>query len=287
MDGFSLSIKTPSRDVAVEGPIPLGLTITYEGKDEVTVLGDEFIEVGFEPPQGWALKERPALRHLQGWLPTVTLKGGESLPLTVYLHDYFSSIAPGKVELPVTVKIWRKTEGQGEAVALREVCELDVSGPDPGRFAERIAEIGREIASEQSAERRLALYKSVASLSHPGLIAIFLGSLLDPAMLVFHSAARRRLVELAETYGKRGLIIEHLANHGGRYDGEFFALWRQQQVSLSDEEVARLCESSSLWVRLFCLEQYQQQYNRKGLIESLKAELGELTERVGNLKNAQ
>jgi hypothetical protein len=81
------------------------------------------------------------------------------------------------------------------------------------------------------------------------------------------------------------LLIKHLTNHGGRYDAEFFRLWQEKQIQLSEEEVARLCESSSLWIRLFCLEYYKKQYNRKGLVESLKSELKELIERAQNVKD--
>lgn len=286
MEGFSLSLKSSSGSVPFEGPIALDLTVTYEGTDEITILVDQFIEVEFEPPPGWTLKERSTLRNLDGWLPTMTLTTGQSFSLVIYLHNYFSSIAAGKTQLPVTVKIWREAEDSKEPIVLREVCELNVSEADPARFAERIADLQRQITSEQSAEKREALYQSIASLSHSDLIPIFVDSLLDPAMLMFHSTARRRLVELAETYDNRQLLINYLANHGGRYDGEFFSLWDQKQVRLSDEEVARLCESSSVWTRLFCLEHYQQQYNRKGLIDSLETELGELTERVRKLSNS-
>lgn len=286
MESFSLNVSSQSNEVPFEGPIPLELTITYEGKDEITILSEQFIEVEFEPPSGWALREKSSLRNLNGWLPTVTLTTGQSLSPVVYIHDYFSSITAGKIQLPVTVKIWRKAEDAKEPIVLREVCEFTVMEPDPVGFAERIAEIHRQIRSQQSGEKRLELYQSLASLSHDDLIPTFLDSLLDPAMLMFHSTARRRLVELADTDEKRQPLINHLASHGGRYDGEFFRLWQEGQVRLSDEEVAQVCESSSVWTRLFCLEHYREQYNRKGLIDSLEAELGELTERVRKLKKS-
>lgn len=269
----------------MEGPIPLTLTVAYDGADEVTILSGQFIEVEFEPPPGWMLKEKSALRHVQGWLPTETLAPGQSLSLEVYLHDHFSSITPGMVELPVSVKIARKTEPPAAPVTLREVCELDVTGPDPERFADRIAEIRQRILAQPSAEQRLELYKSLASLTHPDLIQLFLESLLDPGVQVFHLTARRRAAELAETFGRNDSVVRYLANHGGRYDEEFFRLWDQNQTRLLDEEIMRLCESTSLWTRLFCLEHFRQQYNRKGMIESLKTELQEVSERVENLEN--
>jgi hypothetical protein len=212
---------------------------------------------------------------------------GESLSFVIYLHDYFSSITPGKVQFPVTVKVWRKAEVAEEPTVLRQVCDIDVMQPDAERFADRIAEIRSRIAQEQSAEQRLELYKSLASLSHADLVPIFLESLLDPTAQVFHLTARRRAVQLAETYNNRELLINQLAHHGGRYDAEFFRLWQERKVRLSDEQIARLCDSASLWTRLFCLEHYGQQYNRKGLIDSLEAELGDLAERVHKLKSTE
>jgi hypothetical protein len=286
MEGFSLSVRSPSDRVLLEGPIPLSLMITYQGKGEIEILSDQFIDIEFEPPPGWTLKEKPKLRFLEGRLPTVTLAQGQSLSQQLYLHDYFSSITPGPTQLRITVTLHLHTEATSEPVVLQDVCAFEVMPPDPEGFQHRIEEIHRQILSEQSAEKRLELYKSLASLSHPDLIAIFLEALLDPAMLVFHRTARGRLVELAERYGQRDRIIKYLASHGSRYDGEFFRLWQQKQIRLSDEEILRLCESSSLWTRLFCLEHFEHQYNRKGLIESLKAELQELSERVRNLESA-
>lgn len=285
MEGFTLTIESPPGTVPLEGPIPLTLKIAYDGAAEITILSDQFIEIEFEPPPGWTLKEKPALRHIQGWLPTETLAPGQSLSLVVYLHDHFSSIAPGKVELPVSVKIARKTEPPAAPITLREVCELDVAGPDPERFAARIAEIRQRILAQPSAEQRLELYKSLASLTHPDLIHLFLESLLDPGALMFHLTARRRAAELARAFGRNDLVVRYLADHGGRYDEEFFRLWKQSQTQLPDEEIARLCESTSLWTRLFCLEHFRQQYNRKGMIESLKTELQEISERVKDLEN--
>jgi hypothetical protein len=287
METFSLSIYPGSVDVPFEGPIPVTLTITYHGEDPIEIMSDEFIDIEFEPPHGWQLKERPQLRHLVGILPSTTLSNGQSLSRQVYLHDYFSSITLGDTKLIVVVKVWPKSEGEAEPFVLRGVCSFNVMGPDPEGFKDRIRRIHQQILSEKSAEKRLELYKNLASLSHADLIPIFLESLLDPYMLVFHLTARRRLVDLVETYGKRDLLIAHLANHGGRYDAEFFRLWQEKQIRMSEEEISRLCESSSLWIRLLCLEHYGKQYNRKGLIESLKSELKELTERSQKLRYDQ
>ncbi|HZM85050.1 MAG TPA: hypothetical protein VFF31_00710 [Blastocatellia bacterium] len=287
MNIFSLGIYLGLVNVSFEGPIPVTLTMTYHGKDPIEIMSDEFIDIEFEPPQGWTLKERPKLRNLTGILPTTTLSNGQSLSRQIYLHDYFSSITPGDTKLTVVVKVWPKSEGKVEPFVLREFCSFKVMGPDPEGFKDRIRRIHQQILSEKSAEKRLELYKSLASLSHADLIPIFLESLLDPHMLVFHLTARRRLVDLAEKYGKRDSLIAHLANHGGRYDAEFFRLWQEKQIRLTEEEISRLCESSSLWVRLFCLENYGKQYNRKGLIDSLKSELKELTERAQNLRYDQ
>jgi hypothetical protein len=287
MNIFSLGIYPGSVNVPFEGPIPITLTITYQGENPIEIMSDEFIDIEFEPPHGWQLKERPQLRNLMGILPTTILTRGKSLSRQIYLHDYFSSITSGDTKLTVVVKVWPKSEGEVEPFVLREVCSFNVMGPDPEGFKDRIRRIHQQILSEKSAEKRLELYKSLASLSHPDLIPIFLESLLDPYMLVFHQTARRRLVDLVERYGKRDSLIANLANHGGRYDAEFFRLWKEKQIRLTEEEISRLCESSSLWIRLFCLEHYGKQYNRKGLIDSLKAELKELTERAQNLRYEQ
>jgi hypothetical protein len=288
MEGLALTVQSPSAEVPFEGPIPLILTITNHGTDAVTIPSDAFLDIEFESPPGWRLRETSGPRpyHLLGPLPTTTLAPGQWSSRVIYVHDYFASITPGPTELPVTVKLWPQG-GAGQPVVLRDVWGFAVMAPDPEGFETRIKAIQRHIAAERSAEQRLELYKSVASLAHPALIPLFLEALLDPTVQVFHLTARRRLVDLAETYGKLESIIQYLINYGSRYDAEFFRLWQQKQVRLSAEEINRLCESSSLWTRLFCLEYYRQQYNRQGLIQSLKAELEELTERVRTLENTQ
>ena len=287
MENLSLEVRSLSDVVPVEGPIPLSRTLTYHGEGQIVVASNELIDVTFEPPAGWSLKEAPKRDTLSGISPTSTLDKGQSLSSVIYLHDYFSQLMPGAVEIAVTVEIAPYVRGASELVVLRDVCSFTVLEPDPERFQERIEEIARSIESEPSGEKRLELYRSLGSLSHPDLVRVFINSLLDPAMLMFHATARKRLVELGEVYEKRTLIINHLANHGGRYDVEFFRRWRQLQIQLSEEEIARLGESSSVWIRLFCLERYKGQYNRKGLIESLKTELEEMIERVHKLENDQ
>jgi hypothetical protein len=285
MEDFSLIVKSRSDSVSFEGPIPLDMMITYAGKNEITILSDQWIDVEFEPPAGWTLKEQSGLRHLQGWLPTATLTTGQSLSRVLYIHDYFSSITSGRTKLPLIVKISQNAEAFTQPVVLRDLVGFTVLEPDPEGFADRIAEIHSQIHSQQSAEQRLELYRSVGSLSHPALIPLFLESLLDPAVQVFHITARRRAVEIAETHRENELLVKYLANHGSRYDQEFFRQWQERQVQLSDEEISQLCESSSLWTRLFCLEHFQQQYNRRGLLESLKTEVQELQERVKKLED--
>lgn len=285
---FALSVQSSNIDVPYEGPIALFVSISYQRENEITILHDAHEDVSFEAPRGWELKKPPELRHLQGRLPTVTLSKGQSISYVVYVHDYFDSIAPGKVDLPITVSLWPEgAQDISEAVVLRAACTLNVLAPNPEDFRRRIAEIAGQIASERSGDQRMELYRSVASLSHPDLVPIFLESLLDSHMLIFHFTARKRLVELAEKYEQRCLIIRHLASHGSRYDAQFFDLWRAKQVRLSQQEIMQLCEASSLWIRLLCLENYEDQYNRQGLIASLKSELDELNERVRTLTHAQ
>ena len=199
MPDFSLAIHPLSPSLPCEGPAPLSLTITYHGKDKTTLPVDDFVEVSFSTPPGWAPRqvEADALKTsvLSGFLPEIALSPEESWSRQVYLHDCFSIIKPGNVRLTARVKIWPGISGS-EPLEMSASSDLTISEPDPVRFAARIQAIERQIATEKSAENRQELYQSLASLSHPSLQRIFQTALADPDMLAFHATAHQRLAEL-------------------------------------------------------------------------------------------
>lgn len=283
MEQFSIEFRPLSAQAPLEGPIPLSLEITYNGDDDVTVIDADHMDISFDTPPGWKLKEISPLRQFSGRIPWVKLKKGESLSRTVYLHDYFTVITPGDVQLSVTVKIAMEGGDPNQPIILKDTAVLQIMNPDPKLFAERIDQIHSHLSQERSPQKRLELLRSIASLSHLKLIPILVQSILDEQILIFHSTARIRLVDLCETYGNREPVISYLVNSGKRYDGAFFNLWKQKKIGLSDEEIMRLSEAPSLWPRVFALENYKNQYNRHGLVESLKSEIEELSGRAREL----
>jgi hypothetical protein len=283
MSSFSIDATCIQQENPVEGPIPMAVQVTMLRESVVQALNGEFFDIQVGTPPGWEQRATPQGRDLDGRTHRLRLEKGRSFERIVYLHDVFSSISPGRVELPVTAEIWLENRGEGERAVAEHTCVVEVSEPDPAGFAERIREIRSRIDREEDPDRRLELYRSLASLEHPDLVSVFLIALLDHDMLAFHPIARDRAAELAETYGRRDLIIRHLAVHGGPYDERFFRFWDERDVRLSPEEISQLSESTSLWVRLFCLERYDV-YNRRGAVESLATELEELRERLGKLR---
>jgi hypothetical protein len=276
MKALSLRLQPGSPQMPAEGPAPLLLEVSNTGDEAMRILTGDFIEFRFDSPDGWRERERPGVRHLQGQAPAVSLAPGQSLSLMVYLHDHFLRIVPGPATLRLTVTLWSEEQ---ESFTLTAACSLDILPADVTRLASRISEIANGLRSGAPSAERVELLRSVAALDHPHLILLFLEALRDPALMVFHATARRRAAQLGEKYG-RAAILEHLRCCGGRYDGVIFDTWSEMGVRLSAEETTVLAEAANPWIRLFSLETQQGQRNRRGAVESLRSEIGELGARA-------
>jgi hypothetical protein len=184
------------------------------------------------------------------------------------------------VTLRVTVTVW--TDDQG-SFPLTGACSFEILPPDPARLALRLAEIAARLRSAEPAADRLELLRSVAALDHPDLIPVLLQAVRDPDLMVFHTTARRRAAQLGEQYG-RGTVVEHLRCCGSRYDSMIFDTWSDMGVRLTADELSLVREAGNPWIRLFSLETFRDQGNRRGAIDSLRAETGELRARAERLE---
>ena len=286
--GFSLKIGLPSSSVPVEGPIPLEIKVTYEGNKEVEVISLDgiFLDLSFQTPLSWESRAKVVLQTFHGRLPVVTLTKGKSMYRLIYLHDFFSKVTPGKVELPITLRIWPEAGAAKEPVVLSSTVVLDIMKANPKGLESRIKTIASQISGEEKPEKRLELYRSLANLSHPDLIPVFLQALSDRKVRDFHSIARNRLVGLCETDGNWQPIAKYLIVHGDRADEYFFTFWHQKRGKLSAEQINELSNSSNLWIRLYTVKLYGKHEEATGLIASLEAEIEELATYVRRIKES-
>ena len=105
-----------------------------------------------------------------------------------------------------------------------------------------------------------------------------------------HRTLRVTLRELCERHGDWSKVVEYLAKHGGRYDQTFFAYWRKHPGTLSAKVAAKMLESPSPWIRVYCLETFGHMFGPtriRNVTGSMQVELKELQERVGRLREAQ
>lgn len=283
---YRISITPASHELPIEGPSPLIISILNIDKDTATIFGneDDFLTVEIQAPIGWILKERKKFQVLNGIFPEFTLAPGQTITETIYLHDFFTTMQPGKVELPVTVSFLEERHSVRKLIDYTEPCHFKIMEKQEKKFKERIDSIHREILLTKDSNKKLRLYKTVANIEHPQLVTIFIEVLLNDNMLVFHHTARKRLIDLTEKYGNREEIVRYLEKHGSRSDSYFFQLWKEKGIKLSDAEIGRLAQSASLWTRVFCLGNFPGPYNRAGIIESLKTEIQELQEKIKKLK---
>jgi len=288
---FSLLIEPSSPKLPLGGPIPLSVTLTYTGIADVQVasLGDDFIDLTFRTPPGWIAKMDERRRYVDGRLPVSSFTKGKSVTGLVYLNDFFSKMAPGKTELPAVLKVWPFVSSEAgtakEPIVLLYVVSLEIVQDSPEMLGTRIAAIASEIAKAKSGEQRLELYRSLAGLSHPSLVPIFLASLLDPDMFTFHTVAMKRLLELCAPSGNWEPVVEYLSGGARRGDGPLFEYWRQYQVNLAPEQIGRLNHAASPWVRLNALT-LPGQMNVKGVLASLESEIRDLAAEVARVKKA-
>ena len=290
---FSIDVKVPS-SAPLGGPIPLELKVSYKGRNEVEIssLDSPFLNLSFHSPMGWDSVKRDPRRILFGRLPLVKLANGESLSRVLYLHDFFSKMTPGRMELPLTLKIWPEAGSAKNPIILKKTIVVEIERDSADQLEARIRSIASRIAQEK-AEERLELYRSLGSLSHRELTPIFVQALSDVRVRAFHLTARKRLIDLCEAEGNWDPIVRYLAVRGTRYDFYFFTYLQGKKINLSLEQRSALNNASNIWIRLYALEFFSQEQEGKfggllgsfeGLLGSLKGEIKDLTDRVTELE---
>lgn len=129
---FSFEIRLISPNKTAKDPIQLEVKLTNDSDEPVqfpSLSEKQFLDLSFETPTGWVPKTQPRLRSLNGWLAIVTLSKGQSNSGVIDLHDYFSSITPGKLELHTTLKIWLEGGQAEKPIILRSSIPLEITQP--------------------------------------------------------------------------------------------------------------------------------------------------------------
>jgi len=271
--GFSLRVEAPSGEVPLEGPIALGIRVTYEGEGSVQVdsLHGRMRHIEIEAPREWVRRPRRGSGVIVGPFSFDTLHKGESMSRVVYLHQLYSTLAPGEARLRVTVKVWPERGEAKHPVVLSQQVVLQVREPDPKGLEARIHGIAAQIAREQSASKRSELY-------------LLLQALRDPGVLLFHRRARYRVCELCDASGDWGPVLDHLGQYGRGADRLFFRHWQKRGTRLPPDTMEKLKAAPSLWIRLYAIVMDGVTSEEQGRIASLEAEAKELLEEIRALK---
>jgi len=284
--GFSLRVEAPSGEVPFEGPIALGIRVTYEGEGSVEVdsLHERMRHIAIEAPREWVRRPRRGSGVIVGPFSFDTLHKGESTSRVLYLHQLYSKLAPGEARLRVTVKVWPERGEAKQPVALRQEVVLQVREPDPKGLEARIHGIAAQIAREQSASKRSELYRSLEYVSDTAAVPVLLQALRDPGVLLFHRRARYRVCELCDATGNWEPVLDHLLQSGRQADKLFFRHWQKRGIRLEPDTMEKLKAAPSLWIRLYAISMEGRTPQDQGLIHSLEAEAKELLEEIRALK---
>jgi hypothetical protein len=257
------------------------IVVTNVGADPVGIVrplddnGSPF-SVFLGQPEGWLLRSPEFLHMYCSHGPAAELiRPQESLVRTVYLHDKFSQLLPGRTALRVTVSVTIGSQEQPQQLRLEAVAHLDLVKQGLDQLARRIATLRSQIQGAGSCLERCPLYRSVMGLSHPDLIPLFFDMLSDDSICAerLEHVVRVRLVELCETYTHRQLLVEYLSTRGEMGDQPIFELWKQAGVRPSDLQIMQLHCARNPWVQLHTLEYFG---GNRANYESLQNQIDDL-----------
>jgi len=284
---FVLTVDAP-QGASVRRSLPLDLKVTYTGDKPIEVLSLEgdFLDISFDSPQEWTVRRRLDHRRLQGRLPIVSVKKGSTLSRTVNLQDVFSKVTPGKATLGLTLRIWTDAGKSEQPVVLKATVPLVLAEEDDEAVQRHIDTISRRIVHEHSVDKRIELYRDIMGISSRDVVAVLTRGLTDLEVQSLHDQMRRRAFELADSFDSKGILVRYLAEDGARRDEYFFSMWQKSDVVLSEEEAKVLSNARNPWIRLYALNMNPRARDIHGDVESLDAELADMTSYLDELKKS-
>lgn len=296
---FSVNVRPLSREIAIDLPMPIEIKVTYIGHGEIKIAPLSEQSLTIQPPNDWELSDK------QGWITSmspqpISLANGQSTSVTVNLHRFFKKMVPGRVEIPITVRIWPGGKaiplGRGmeveipKEIALRTVVKMEIGPADPVRLEKLIRATSLEIDQEKNSDKRLQLFQSLDGLSAPELIEFYVKWLSDPTVGISQFKARLDLIRLSETYKNWHPVVSFLVAQGSEYDSVFFEHWKVNRAQLTDAQIVDLTSSPRWWTRLYTLELRIGRYGKgpwlDAEIHSLEGDLAQRSERLRRLKQS-
>lgn len=126
---FSMGLRLGSPVATVKAPIPIEITVTYQGSERIDVrsLEGSFLELTISAPKSWEPKPISRIQVTDGWPGISSLTHGGGLTRIVDLHDFFARIPLGKAELSFTLNLWTKSSKGRQKVVLNRAMTLDIS----------------------------------------------------------------------------------------------------------------------------------------------------------------
>jgi hypothetical protein len=191
------------------------------------------------------------------WPPTVRLARGQTNSGTFYLHDFFTSIPPGRCRLTVTLAKTLKGGAGKQTVKLGYALDINIRKSTPEDLGKRIQTIAHEMfrltPATVNAEGMRQMRK-LYGLDHPELVPVLIEVLSDPGLGQAHLWARHRIRQLCTESGDWDAVVRYLAASGNSSDKGFFDCWRKHGVELTPGQQARLLYGRSSWARLYLAE---------------------------------
>lgn len=270
-----LELKAEVVEAMEGGPFVLRAILTNRGETPIEIVQQPLNRpnASFEVGKGW--KDRLVVpldfEFISGRRPThrrVTLRAGQSLEETLYLHHRLIDIPAKKVNVKLKWFIGEARDAKGTPVAAPSaVVPLDIRPATPANvegFRKRLEERVRE--AKRTPPTKPPSYFLIYT-KHPALVPLacrmlaerdpidpFFG-LGDPFFQLIEfvhehaDPAERdhRFVDLVETmcWQNRRLI---------------FVYWKNRHIELAAKELRRLQESKNIWLRVWTYSAFHAQY---------------------------
>ena len=270
-----LELKAEVVEAMEGGPFVLKAILTNRGETpiEIEQLPLSRSNASFEVGKGW--KDRLVVpldfEIIMGRRPTnrrVTLRAGQSLEETFFLHHRLIDIPAKKVNVGVKWYIGDTRDAKGAAVAAPSVVvPVDILPATPANvegFRKRLEE--RVRAAEKTPPPKPPSYMLIYT-KHPALVPLACRMLAERGPIDLFSGLSDPfplLIEFVHEYAKPGErdrlfvdLVERMCWENRRF---VFVYWENRRIELAAKELRRLQDSKDIWLRVWTYSAFHAQY---------------------------
>lgn len=261
------TLKAETIEALEGGPVVLNATLSYHGKETVSVESDSlsWSRVHVRAPKEWKHIVVPFILGDGSGLVEVnyrTLKRGDRFSVTAFVHDGFSRIPSGRASVKV---IWNvNLRGKSRSLEVATSLELDVRPATKESLAGLRKRIETTLVRPNlQATDKQQLSQWILGTRHSALLppvlrmivseddAYPLDRLLDFCYSLdnISQEVHARLLKLADTPAWRGRI-------------PLFQVWENRRVALPHQQFQKLLESKSIWTRVLTAVTFPRQCDK-------------------------